>query len=122
MVLHELDVDLLRAEMIDMACYDPDDDDGDGETDATPLETVVPWDPDGGDDDRRRADGLHLLHLTQAEHDIIDDLLIARVPIRGVGSRCAWTPFRLPTLESTDMCRRPSPVLGGTFVIFPGGE
>ena len=41
----------------EMRCYGPDDDDGDGETDdcPTPLTTVVPWDTDGGDDDRRFA-------------------------------------------------------------------
>lgn len=33
----------------------PDDDDGDGETDdcPTPIVVFVPWDPAGGDDDRR---------------------------------------------------------------------
>ena len=42
----------------EMATYGPDDDDGDGETDdcPTPIVIVTPWDVDGGDDDRRRAE------------------------------------------------------------------
>lgn len=138
MVLHELDPDLLRAEMIEMACYDPDDEDDDGETDATPSglwfhdpddETQeIDVDPvrgpaDDYDDDRRRFEGEQLLHLTESEHDVVDDLLAARVPLTGIGSRCAWTPHPLPAWAVADglagvRCR-PSPVIGGTFVIFP---
>ncbi len=52
------------AGMCGMACYDPDDDGGDGETDEcpTPIVVVTPWRPDGDgasgefDDDRRRAE------------------------------------------------------------------
>lgn len=93
---------------------------GDPEDDSpTPLETVVPWDPDG-DDDRRRADRLHLLHLTQAEWDLIDDLTEWRVPLTGIGSRCVHTPHRIPDGLVGGVHVRPSPVIGGTFLIFPG--
>ncbi len=46
----------------EMHTYGPDDDDGDGETDdcPTPIVIVPPWDVDGGDDDRRRAEGFDL--------------------------------------------------------------
>lgn len=97
----------------------------DDETEATPVETVVPW-PGDYDGDRRRAsvdpDGLHLLHLTADEHAVIDHLIAARVPVRGVGSRCAHTPMRLSPWVTAGLPvdARPSPVLGGTFLIFPG--
>lgn len=100
--------------------YGPDDDD-----EVTPVETIVPWDPDGGDDDRRRADGLHLLHLTTREWEVIEEMERNRVPLEGVGSRCAWTPRRMPAWEvigGVDVICRYSLVLGGTFIIFPGKE
>ena len=117
------------------ACYygpSDDDEDGDGETDdcPTPVTTVVPWPGGDGDydDDRRRAaadpDNLRVLHLTAAEHDVIDHLIAARVPVRGIGSRCAHTPVALFSalwgkIDGAVALRR-SPVLGGTFLIFPG--
>lgn len=110
-------VGIPRAEM---QCYDPDDD-----GDTTPVETVVPWDPDGGDDDRRRFEGEELLFL--------DGDGRRRRATDGVGSRCAWTPLtatdRLPKadglplhtlIRSRGIPCRPAPATGGTFIIFPG--
>lgn len=109
-----------RAEM---QCYDPDDD---GE--ATPVETVVPWDPDGGDDDRRRFEGEELLFLNQDEWDLIDDMIAWRVPLTGIGSRCAHIAGDIRSLkwgvagpnQDLPVYFRPPPATGGTFIIFPG--
>lgn len=107
--------DDVYTRMAETMCLEPGDDT------PTPLETVVPWDPDGGDDDRRRFEGEHLLHLDSAEWDLIDDLHEWRVPLRGVGSRCVHTPHRIPDgLVGGCEIRPAVPAMGGTFIIFPG--
>ena len=98
--------------------HDDDPDDGDGETDATPLETVTPW-PGDYDDDRRRFEGEHLLYLDAAEWDVIDRFVRCGETVRGIGSRCAWTAMVLPECDYLGVYRRPSPVMGGVFLIFP---
>jgi len=51
MMLAEIDLDQLRAEM---ACWGPDDDEDDDEDENTPVVPVEPWEYD---DDRRREVG-----------------------------------------------------------------
>jgi hypothetical protein len=83
---------------------------------------------DGEGDNNGRAarfEGEHLLHLDAGEWDVIDGLLANSVPLRGIGSRCAHTPHPLPAWVVADgrlpgIWCRPSPVLGGTFILFPG--
>lgn len=110
-----------RIPRAEMQCHDPDDD-----TQEVEVPIVVIIDDDGEqdawDDDRRRSgfEGEHLLHLTGAEWELIDDLTEWRVPLTGIGSRCAHTPHRLPDGLVVGVCLRPSPVMGGTFLIFPG--
>jgi len=75
---------------------------------------------DDYDDDRRRFEGEQLLHLTADEWDVIGDLIDSRVPLQGVGSRCAHTPMRLPEdFVGGVVCRPAVAAMGGTFVIFP---
>jgi hypothetical protein len=102
----------------------PDDDDAD-DPDNTPVVPVLPW-----DDDRRRFEGEHLLHLNSAEWELIDSTARHGYAMRGIGSRCAHVAGDIRTVRwgvagpkgEVPVFFRPSPAIGGTFIIFPGGE
>jgi len=115
--------------------------------DTMPDVFGTPWHPYGDDAFHKRMaetdfPGRHLLHLSLDEWDAIERLRGRGVPLHGIGSRCAYTPLavsdrltsdggthslRHHLVEAAWVCDdtedaaydfRPSPVMGGTFLIF----
>ncbi len=87
--------------------------------------TGTPWHPYGDDAYHKRMaetdfPGRHLLHLTETQWSFLDGLRLNApdIELRGVGSVCVHTPAVVGGDLSGDIAARPSPIMGGTFLLF----